>query len=205
MFKKTPLHEPVDVQRTEVERQLGPLCTRGEGCDQVATGHGPFGSITNPIPVNGPIGELKYLTKLRGKSGEAVMFHRVGSFGSPVVKHPVDQFEVVCLDASQWGLLFFDFYHPRRSNLSPDGYTLVPFNAKLGDLPYGFGSNGVVQDFPQQLPNAIRSLFGEHPGAALASVVSERLRKHTFQRPPSRKPAAEKPGKYVLGTPPSAS
>jgi hypothetical protein len=203
MFKKTPVHEPVEVQRKEAETLCGALCTRGEDCDKVAGGHGLFGSITNPIPVNGPIGELKYLTKLRGKSGKAVMFHRVGSFGSPVVEFPVDQFEVVCMDGSQWGLLSFDSYHPRRSNLPPDGYTLVPFNAKIGgDVPYGFGCTGLVQDFPQQLPNAIRRMFGEHPGAGFASVVSESLKRYAFQRPPLK--CGEPLATFVLGAPPPA-
>ena len=47
-------------------------------CDP--TGTGPFGYTSlNPIPVNGPIGQLAYLSKIETQHGERILFHRLGS------------------------------------------------------------------------------------------------------------------------------
>lgn len=192
VFKKPSVHEPIEKQLEEAlssiaepfRAVLGEKFTDGLDCDQLPNGKGVFGSLDNPIPVNGSIGEIKYLVKLRGKTGEALMFHRIGSMGSSVVEDPVDCYEVVCMDGTQWNRLYFDCYHPRRSNTCPSGYTLVPFNKSLGmDIPYGFGSNGLVTNFPHGLPEAIISLYGESPGGAFARRVEERLRKYSFNRP----------------------
>lgn len=50
--------------------------------DQDPNGTGPFGFIeTNPVPVNGPIGQLAYLSKLETQSGQRILFHRLGAIG----------------------------------------------------------------------------------------------------------------------------
>lgn len=192
MFKKPSVHESVEKQREDALNSIdaafreimGPQMVGGLDCDQLPGGKGDFGSLNNPIPVNGSIGEIKYLVKLRGITGEAVMFHRIGSMGSSAVENPVDCYEVVCMDGTQWNRLHFDFYHPRRSNLAPTGYTLIPFNKSLGmDIPYGFGYNGLVSNFPHSLPDAVVNFYGESPGRAFAKRIEERLRKHQFQRP----------------------
>lgn len=191
IFKKASIHEPVEKQREEAlnsvttpfRSTLGRQFLNGLDCDQLPTGKGIFGSLDNPIPVNGAIGEIKYLVKLRGTTGEAVMFHRIGSMGSNTVENPVDCYEVVCMDGTQWNRLYFDCYHPRRSNIAPPGYTLVPFNKSLGmDIPYGFGCNEMVSNFPYDLPDAIIAIYGESPGRAIAKRVEERLNKHQFYR-----------------------
>lgn len=191
LFKKPSFHEPVEVQRKEAvgsvaapfREIMGAKYLKGLDCDQLPNGRGVFGSLENPIPVNGLIGEIKYLVKLRGTSGEPLMFHRIGSMGSPVVDDPVDCYEVVCMDGTQWNHLHFDCYHPRRSNICPPGYTLMPFDKSLGmDIPYGFGCNSLVSDFPYGLPSAIVSLYGESPGRALARRVEERLQAYSFKR-----------------------
>ena len=111
----------------------------------------------------------KYLSKLRGNTGNALMFHRIGSISSSVVDNPVDYYEVVCMDDTQWNQLYFDCYHLRRSNFCPPGYTLMPFNKSLGmDIPYG-------------LPDAIINLYGERPMAAFARRVKESLQKYSFK------------------------
>lgn len=118
LFKKpSVVHEPVETQRKEAVSSvavpfreiLGAKYLNGLDCDRLPNGKGVFGSLENPIPVNGLIGEIKYLVKLRGRTGEPLMFHRVGSMGSPVVDDPVDCYEVVCMDATQWNHLYFDF------------------------------------------------------------------------------------------------
>ena len=58
--------------------------------DQDPNGSGPFGfSETNPIPANGPIGQLAYLSKLETAKGERILFHRIGAVDT------IDVFEAV--------------------------------------------------------------------------------------------------------------
>ena len=58
--------------------------------DQDPNGTGPFGfSETNPIPVNGSIGQLAYLSKLETERGERILFHRIGAVDT------IDVFEAV--------------------------------------------------------------------------------------------------------------
>jgi len=208
LFKKSSVHEPVEKQREDVEKRykeaLGSAAApireilkeamlkilNGLDCDQLPSGKGAFGSLENPIPVNGSIGEIKYLAKLRGKTGEALMFHRTCSVESSVTGDHIDCYEIVCLDGTQWNDLYFDCHHPRRSNLCPPGYTLVPVNKSLGmDIPFGFGCDSIVSKFPYGLPDAIVKQYGEF-GVGLARRIEERLKKYSFERPPSKaKPA----------------
>ena len=189
--KEDTIHEPLSKQRDDAINSVGemfrnvlvPQILNGLDCDQIPNGVGEFGSLDNPIPVNGSIGEIKYLVKLRGKTAQSVMFHRLGSKTSKVVGRSVDCYEVVCLDGTQWGYLHFDFYHPRRSNLAPSGYILMPYIQKLGsDIPFGFGCNGVVDNFPYGLPLVLRKLYKGEVGESLAAALEDRLNKYNFQR-----------------------
>lgn len=192
-FRKPSIHEPIETQRREAVSYLpeGPLKSmlaekflNGLDCDQLPDGTGPFGSLDNPIPVNGSIGEIKYLAKLRGTTGREVMFHRIGSMSSSVTEDPVDCYEVVCMDGTQWNRLYFDCYHPRRSNLTPEGYTLTRFNKRMGfDRFFGFGCSGHVADFPHDLPRAIISEQGERCGLLFAGPIKKSLKKFRFDRP----------------------
>src|SRR3546814_6331822 len=63
--------------------------------DKDPNGSGPFGfTETNPIPVNGPIGQLAYLSRLETQSGQRILFHRLGAIDK------VDVFEAVTFDGS---------------------------------------------------------------------------------------------------------
>lgn len=162
---------------------MGQIMQNGVNCDQIPGAQGPFGSLGNPIPVNGPIGERKYLAKLRGQTGQPVMFHRKGSNFSPVVATPVDTFEVVCLDGTQRGEITFSPYHPRRSNLAPDGFTLTPTDPTIGADPVeGHGTTFFVFNFPQALPETLRGDFGGEAGERLAREVESALAHHKFER-----------------------
>lgn len=108
--------------------------------DRDPNGTGPFGfSETNPIPVNGPIGQLAYLSKLQTVRGERILFHRIGAIDG------IDVFEAVTFSGSEWFILFVDFYHPRRSRLTPDGFRFAREPAQFSgfhnfcrDFPYDF-------------------------------------------------------------------
>ena len=187
MFKKQ-IHEPAERQLADLAQyptEFRSLVVDGLPCDTLPGAHGPFGSLSNPIPVNGALGEIKYLGKLRGESGFALFFHRICSTSSPVCQHSIDVYETVCMDGTQWATLHFDMYHPRRSNLAPAGFTLVPFDRRLKmDLPFAYGVNELVSDFPHGLPGAIVRLYGEHPGNTFARHAQEKLDHYTFRRPP---------------------
>ena len=183
-FLKKQIHEPVMQQLADLAQYPSMFAKKileGEDCDQLGSGQGTFGSQTNPIPVNGALGEIKYMGKLRGKTGHAIFFHRIGSFDSAATENSVDLYEVVCLDGTQWNRLYFDLYHPRRSNHAPDGYTLMPFNKGLGmDLPLGYGINAMVEHFPHGLPDLLVSTYGNQ---ALARHARDWLSKSDFTRP----------------------
>ena len=129
----------------------------GLDCDKLPKGHGAFGSATNPIPVDGPEGEIRYLARLRSKTGRALMFHRVGRSESEVAANALDIYEVVAADGTQWGTLFFDMYHPRPSTVAPPDFTLRPPGPSLSPTAeFGYGTNQKVEDFPFGLP-AVRA------------------------------------------------
>jgi len=184
------VHESIERQRADTTlhhipgmHQMGQIMQNGPNCDEIPGAKGPFGTLSNPIPVNGPIGERKYLAKLRGETGHPVMFHRKGSNFSSAVKTPVDTFEVVCLDGTQRGEITFSPYHPRRSNRAPDGFTLTPTDPATGTDPVeGHGTTFFVFNFPHALPAAIRSDFEGSTGETLAQTVESALARYRFKK-----------------------
>ena len=186
IFRKK-INEPLSLQAKDVvdySPQIAKEILNGINCDNLPNGEGEFGTIKNPIPVNGAIGEIKYLAKLRGITGQPLFFHRIGSIDSKVCKHMVDLYEVVCIDGTQWNEFYFDMYHPRRSNIVPKGYSLIPFDKKLKfDLPIGFGVNENVPDFPIGIPNAIKEIYGSQAFAKKAlNFINSNEFKTRFQK-----------------------
>ncbi|MGH7747475.1 MAG: hypothetical protein ACREQ5_22355 [Candidatus Dormibacteria bacterium] len=193
---KTDLHEPLNKQIEDSFRQCQnhefghyvlEKFTEGLNCDTTLNGSGPFGCLSNPIPVNGPRGEIKYLAKLRSISGVPIFFQRIGSFNSAAMVDPVDGYEIVDVYGGNWNTLYFDMYHPRRSNFAPAGYVLKPYKPSLAEDPLlGFGVNFGVRDFPRAIPEAIlSSSYYQNDEAApkLAVKAQEYLQKHEFIRP----------------------
>ena len=69
-FFKKQIHESPKLQAEDVINYSGlnpEDILFGESCDEVSGSYGEFGSATNPIPVNGVMGEIKYLAKLRSE------------------------------------------------------------------------------------------------------------------------------------------
>ena len=145
-------------------------------------GTGPFGyTETNPIPVNGPIGQLAYLSRLETQSGQRLRFHRLGAIDT------VDVFEAVTFDGSQWFIFFVDFYHPRRSRIAPEGFRFTKelaqfsgFHMFCADFPYDF----VAKKSSQQ-----------ESGLSLAyiplSKVTNQIDSRVFNRPLAHKAKLE--------------
>lgn len=186
LFKKN-IHEPVDIQRQDIINNHPSYFAKevlaGDDCDELPESYGGLGSLTNPIPVNGSLGEIKYLAKLRGLSGRALFFHRVSSCNSPVTSNSIDEYEVVCMDGTQWNKLYFDMYHPRRSNKAPKNYSLMLFEKSFGmDLPFAYGVNGFVENFPHSIPELLVKEYGESPGLSFARRAKENLNKFNFKK-----------------------
>jgi hypothetical protein len=160
---KPRFHEPVARQRAEVlkrnPRFFADLVLAGADCDELPNrGDGTFGeSELNPIPVNGALGVTRYFFKLRTAQGLGSYFHRICTLNSPVSKHKIDAYEIVSLDGLVWNILFFDIYHPRRSNFAPQGYILTPYDPKLDVLGlFGYGSSNHLENFPHDIPDALK-------------------------------------------------
>jgi hypothetical protein len=186
--------EPLDIQTAEV----GAFGQFGieEGCDEITGSKGPFGySLSNPIPVNGIIGEACYINRLRSKSGVGFFCHRLGSLRSPVSEHPIDKYELAAVDASQWAILYFSPYYARRSLNTPDGMKLIGWSSlekgiRLMSKLHVFGTNGCDSSFPFGLPDIVsKSPQLREISPSLGEAMSRRIvnllqsNKGKWQRP----------------------
>ena len=193
-FGKQQIHESVELQKEDLEGlppEEARLFLSGRDCDQVPDGFGEFGRcVTNPIPVNGVLGIFKYFNKLRTSEGVPLLFHQIGSDASSVSKKLVDVYEVVSMDGETWDILFFDKYHPRRSNLCPSGFELVPLQRHLKrDLPVAYGVDVHIENFPEGLPDSIeyrnkQPVFARHVREALAEASFTRPTDHLVKLKP---------------------
>ena len=132
--------EDEEFQLEFVHPVMKKMIEAGPVFDRNPKGTGPFGFVdTNPIPVNGPIGELAYLSRLETSSGQRLLFHRLGSIGT------IDAFEAVSFDGKDWFVFFVDFYHPKKSRVAPEGLRFTKdlaqfsgFTSHCENFPYDF-------------------------------------------------------------------
>lgn len=144
-------------------------------CDRTPGGEGQFGrTVTNPIPVNGPLGQVIYLSALRANN-QPILFHRLGSFSE------VDIFETVSADGAVWDLLFLSLYYPRRSRVAPQGYALNLTEPLAGRF---YGATTRVEPFPHNLYEAVRNFTVRFVGIPLPNKhVRELLATKQFVPP----------------------
>jgi hypothetical protein len=137
IFKKVQqLLQDEELQNEQLPEPLRKMILLNAACDRVPGATGEFGrSLSNPIPVNGPLGSLIYLSSLETLSGKAVAFHRIGSRENIDIYHLIDE------DGNTDKLLL-SMYFPRRSRQLPTGYRARP------GVPTIRGTNGVVASFP---------------------------------------------------------
>lgn len=150
--------------------------------DKDPNGSGPFGfTDTNPIPVNGPIGQLAYLSRLETQAGQRILFHRLGAIGT------VDVFEAVSFDGAEWFILFVDLYHPRRSRLAPDGFRFT------GELAQFSGFHKFCENFPYDFIEKKRSQSDSGLSMAYIAIskVSDQIQNGIFSRPLAHKAKLE--------------
>ena len=132
----------------------------GLDCDEVSDASGEFGrSFQNPIPVNGPIGEILYLSNLRTNDHTPIMFHRIGS------KNGADAFETVSLDGKAWDILFLHLYHPRKSRRAPTGYSITQERQNLF-----LGTTEFVDGFPRHIQDAARDACPQWVGIPMRTL-----------------------------------
>lgn len=151
------------LQNETLEPDLKKQVEQGEDCDIVSNAAGRFGhDVGNPIPVNGPLGEMTYLSRLRLRNtGSMVFFHKIDAIGY------IDKFELVNVSGKFVDYLYLDMYHPRASRRYPDGYTLE----KEAVFPRGVTST--VPDFPAGLYKLIKKEAKLRLGVDVAEKESD--------------------------------
>ena len=177
VFRK--VHRLMDNETAQNERLPEPVRSevrRGADCDEIAGAVGEFGrDPRNPIPVNGPLGELIYLSNVRTADLQQIMFHRLGSISK------VDIYETVSFDGANWDILFLHQYHPRKSRRVPSGYQSAAAAERNNLL---LGTTEFVATFPHDLPNSIASTSERAFGIRIRpSQVREALARAIFERP----------------------
>ena len=193
LFKKKFQDESLEDQKKDLERfpiELSKECLAGLSCDKLPKATGEFGRcLSNPIPVNGPTGEMKYINKLRSPDG-GLIFHRLGSYGETDV---VDIYETVSIGGKIWDILYLDMYHPRRSTITPRGYGFSKFHEIFSRYDIGYSTNNFDPNFPFGLSKFIEKGLGGKSGAVrYENFVKDRSK---FIKPPEH---LEKLGKIEL-------
>jgi hypothetical protein len=188
-FKKHMQDEPLDRQRDEImnNSQLADVL-QGE-CDTLPGSYGEFGRTpTNPIPVNGPRGEVKYLNRLAYGRNPYIFFHRIGSI-LPVLPLPgnVDVYEIVGPETNGWDLLYFHMYHPRRSTVCPPGYQMKRFHEVFSTIPLGTGTNTWCEIFPYDIPDQLEWITDE-----FTAVIVNKVREMVQQYPSLSRPTTHR-------------
>ena len=143
------------MQNAILPEQVKALVIGGINCDKILSGDGDFGRApTNPIPVNGPIGQVMYLSRLRTSDKNCpLMFHRVGSV--PNGNRAIDMYEVLSTDDRVREYLFLSLYHPRKSMLAPSGHKLAKSHDNSNPM---IGVNFTSENFPKELDLRIRDM-----------------------------------------------
>ena len=162
-----------EFQNTLMPDALQQIVNKNSAVDELPDASGEFGKcLENPIPVNGPIGEVIYLSNIVTDAGERIFAHRLSS------KDGIDIFETVSFDGTSWDILFFYFYYPRKSKKIPNGY-------KPGNDPSQiYATNQKSNDFPKNMVNEIRQTFNDFFGISLIHPdVRLSLEKYTYVRP----------------------
>ncbi len=169
------IHRILEDEQLQLEMVPPAIRTKivsGAAYDQNPHGIGQFGfSAKNPIPVNGPVGELAYLSKLKTSSGERILFHRIGAIGE------VDVFEAVTFSGSEWFLFFLDLYHPRRSKLAPQGFQFI------GEVAQFSGFNNFCEQFPYDfIPAKVNCPRDLRVAYIPIASIDQQLRSGVFHR-----------------------
>jgi len=191
-LRKKFIDESLEKQKEDLAKSAKDfytLAANGKDCDSLFNDKQNFGhNPDNPIPVNGVLGEVKYLNRLRCKYGSGLLYHRLGSVTIDKIEGNIDVYETVCLDGKHWDILYFHFYHPRRSVWLPKGYKFSDFHPIYSQYPIGYGTNNFDSNFPFGLGRHILTHLGEGLGRALIKKYDKIIEdKNQFIRPEKHK------------------
>lgn len=178
--------EDEEVQNGLYLPKMWDLIKEGKRCHQIDGGYGEFGrEKTNPIPVNGSLGEVTYISRLvkRGLlKDNRVLFHRLGSQGT------LDVYETVTADGKRWDLMWFDMYHPNRSRKAVQGY-------RIKKVVLWTGWNMRCRDFPRDLEMIMAQADKKMGLPTLAAGIRKSIRDVRWKKPAAHAKQVEK----VLG------
>jgi hypothetical protein len=86
----------------------------------------------------------------------------------------------VSADKKIWDILYFDMFHPRRSNLAPEGYRVRPYDKVIDSVQFAFGTNTRLANFPHDLPEVL----DKNPDMSrFAKVCSKNISMNDFSKP----------------------
>ncbi len=127
---------------------------------------------TNPVPVNGTVGAMAYLSRLQTRSRDSLIFHRLGRLDA------LEVFEALCLAQGQWFVFFLDPRYARASASAPEGLTLL----RPGRLLHGVGTT--MRDFPFEFAEIVGEYKEEFRLATVApNKVLNQLPHGSVERP----------------------
>ena len=133
----------------------------------------------DPIRVNGPIGELVYISRLTNERGSGFIGHRLGSIRG------LDVFEVVSTDFNDWFILWFDMYWSAKDLHAPSGLRLSKPSEPWpdGGAPGLSATNRFVAKFPDEYWPEILVSTKEHLGFPIVKPFLKLLNSRSAERP----------------------
>jgi len=150
--------------------------------DEMPDSIGIFGTtLTNPIPVNGINGQIRYLSSLRTAQGDQLFFHRLGSVEINDIKGAIDLFEIVSVENENWGLLYLHMYNSSNSNKAPNGFQLDYNNSISKNYPVGLGSTNYINLFPNMIFMFLNQEY-KNFNIDLNGIADKYLQKNNFIR-----------------------
>ena len=159
-----------EVQNNHLDAALRVMLKVNERSTEVAPDYGLLPS--NPIRVNGPLGEQLYIAMLRGLDGQSVIGHRLGS-----VDH-LDVYEVATTDFSQWAVLIFDMYYLSKDLLAPQGFVINELGTRTLT-----SVNKFMASFPSNFYSELMTSVGEQIGFPLVNTDLKEMHTEGVKRP----------------------
>lgn len=150
---------------------------RNGAVDEVAGGSGSFALLpSNPVPVNGTVGAMAWLSRLQTRHGDSLVFHRLGMLEA------IEVYEALSLQRRQWFLFFLDPRYQRASTAAPAGFHLIA----AGRPFHGVGS--LMRHFPHDFEDIVSGYDEEFRLATVApNKVLSHISRSDVQRPPAQR------------------
>jgi hypothetical protein len=171
MFAKmnNMLHDE-EIQNGNLDDSLQSILKQNECNRACSPGYG-F-SPSDPIRVNGPLGEQLYIAMLRGLDGQAVIGHRLGSLKQ------LDIFEVATSDFTQWAVLVFDMYYLSKDTVAPAGFIIDPSGIRTLTA-----TNRFMAHFPSNFYSELIDAVSEQIGFPLVNTLLSDIQSDGITRP----------------------